>query len=276
MGTGIFSLIFISGKLLGDQISIYQLMFFRYIAGFTIVCVIARTRKISLRSSKPLTHFIRAIFGTGGALSIIYASAHMPVADATAISLLEGVVTVAFGLILFKDRLRFRQFIAIILCVSGALLMIAEQGFSGGTGWSYWFPAFIALVSAVLFVLEGVLLKIISMRENAITVMFYVNGFAILLTAIPALIYWQAVDLDVIFACFGLGASAILAHGLSLPLSGAWFYLMNIYHSLVFWARLPLLLGVWVSLKNQRKNVVDNLNSFNRYQMQVPVFHACL
>lgn len=210
-GTGIFSFVFISGKILAGEISIYQLMFLRYLSGFITIILLTRIKNISVRSSKPSIHLFRAIFGAGGALCIIYATANMPVTDATAISLLEGVITVILSVMFFKDHLSIKQYFALMLCIFGAFVMVIEQGLTGGQGWDYWMPACISFLSAILIAFEGVLLKKIAMREKSIPVLFHVNGFAMILLAIPAYLTWQSIDIPVLIFCFFIGVAAIFA-----------------------------------------------------------------
>ena len=191
--TGLFSILFISVKFAGDSISVYQVLFIRYVAGFATVSLTSVATKKSVVSPKPSIHIVRALCGVGGGLCMIYATANMPVTDATAIGLLEGVVTVIFGILFFKDVVTGKQWIASLCCLGGAGLMVMERGLTGGVGLDYWVPAGLAFLPAVLIAMEGVFIKFLVTREPALPVLFHVNGFAALMLAIPAYLTWVGI-----------------------------------------------------------------------------------
>ena len=102
LGTAVFSVFYASGKFAGDLASPLQVVFLRYVGGFTtLVCIAAMSGKgFSLYVSKqPFSHFLRAVFGCYGVVGIIYASAKMPVVDASAIGLLYVVFVLPLGML---------------------------------------------------------------------------------------------------------------------------------------------------------------------------------
>jgi len=209
--TGLFSILFVSAKFIGDAISIYQLLFIRYAAGFVTIAITASITRQSVSSPKPAIHMVRALCGVGGGLCMIYATANMPVTDATAIGLLEGLVTVVFGIWFFKEIVTARQWLASFFCLVGAALMVAEHGLTGGVGLSYWIPAGLAFLAAVLIALEGVFIKVLVKREPAVPVLFYVNGFATLTLAVPAYLTWVPLDAAIAGMVALLGPMAVFA-----------------------------------------------------------------
>ena len=112
LGTAVFSIFYASGKFAGDLASPLQIVFLRYVGGFaTLACLVAFSAKSYsvYLSNQPFSHFARAIFGCFGGVSIVYASANMPVIEATAISLLYVVFVIPLGVMILGERIQKSQ-----------------------------------------------------------------------------------------------------------------------------------------------------------------------
>ena len=85
-GTGIFSIIFASGKFFGGADWVWQIIFFRYLSGLMLMLVIAKFKrgKIEFSPKWPL-HISRALVGGAGGYAAIYAAA---------IGLLDSVIAI--------------------------------------------------------------------------------------------------------------------------------------------------------------------------------------
>ena len=133
----------------------------------------------------------------------------MPVADASAFGCLYGVLIVILGWAVLGERLRPVQSIAILLAFLGAACVVLAGGaFQGGV--LLW-PMLAAFASAVLLAFEGVLIRVLSQREAARSVMFFVSMFGIVLMAIPAAVEWRTAPMGVMLACVALGPVSVLA-----------------------------------------------------------------
>lgn len=228
VGTALFSLIFASGKFADGNASSLQILFLRYIGGLaTLLLVVAarRERLSAYRSPRPLSHFMRAIFGASGGGALIYASANMPIVDATAIGLLYVVFVIPLGVVVLKEQLNGQHLRAIAICCAGAVLIMASRGAFTAFHLSYVFPAGIAVLGAALLAVEGLMIKMLSSSDRAMTVLLYVNTFGILLMAGPAVMQWVPLSLETAMSCVLLGPLAVTAqycivHGYRLaPLS---------------------------------------------------------
>lgn len=195
LGTAIFSLIYASGKFADGTASPLQILFLRYLGGFSLLAVYAITRRESWCnhvSVRPISHLLRAFFGAYGTAAIIYASAEMPIVDATAISLLYVIFMIALGVVVLRERIRAQHWAGIILCCCGAAIVMASRGAFRSFEVAYLWPAFIALVGAALFALEGLMIRTLSQHDKPLTVLLYVNFFGILLLSIPAFATWKS------------------------------------------------------------------------------------
>ncbi len=182
LGTALFSIVYASGKFAGDLASPLQIMFLRYVGGFvTLACIVAFSGKgFSVYiSNQPFSHVFRAIFGCYGGVGIVYASANMPVIDATAIRLLYVVFIIPLGVIFLGERIQRSQWAAIVLSGIGAAIVMISRGAFQALDAAYLWPAFIALSSAMLLAMEGILIRTLSQTDKAMTVLLYVNFFGI-------------------------------------------------------------------------------------------------
>ncbi|OJF90093.1 DMT family transporter [Pararhizobium antarcticum] len=213
-GTALFSLIFASGKFADGSASALQILFLRYIGGLaTLLLVVAvrRERLSAYRSPKPYSHFTRAVFGASGGGALIYASANMPIMDATAIGLLYVVFVIPLGVMVLKERLSGQHVGAIAICCAGATILMASRGAFTEFHLVYVFPACIAVIGAALLAVEGLMIKVLSHSDRAMTVLLYVNTFGILLMAVPAAIQWVPLTLEGAMPFVLLGPVAVTA-----------------------------------------------------------------
>lgn len=214
IGTALFSLIFASAKFADGSASPLQILFLRYIGGLAtlLLLVVARRKSLSgYRSPKPLSHLMRAIFGASGGGALIYASANMPIVDATALGLLYVVFVIPLGVLVLKERLTSQHLSAVAVCCVGAAIVMASRGAFTGFQTSYVFPAGIAVLGAALLAVEGLMIKILSHSDRAMTVLLYVNGFGILLMAGPAAMQWVPLSLESAMSFVLLGPIAVTA-----------------------------------------------------------------
>lgn len=213
-GTALFSLIFASGKFAGDNASTFQILFLRYIGGLTTLLSVIGLRGERLtayRSRKPSAHFMRAAFGASGGLALIYASAEMPIVDATAIGLLYVVFVIPLGMLVFKERINRQHLAGIALCCAGATLMMISRGAFTKFTPAYAWPAAIAILGAALLAVEGLMIKLLSHADRALAVLLYVNGFGVLLMAVPAVTTWKVLSITGALPFLLLGPIAVTA-----------------------------------------------------------------
>jgi drug/metabolite transporter (DMT)-like permease len=210
--TAIFSFIFASGKFAGDSASVFEINFLRQIGGFLTLAAITAFKGERLRhyrSRRPIAHFLRAIFGVGGSLAVIQSSAHMPIIDATAMSLLYVVFVIILGVLIFRERIGRRQGTGMLICAAGALTIMLSRGAFQNFDPAYVGPALLAMSGAALFALEGVFIKILSQSDRPMAVLLHVNIFGLLLLAVPAFLVWKPLPMTWILGFVLLGPLGI-------------------------------------------------------------------
>ncbi|MEM8814019.1 MAG: DMT family transporter [Pseudomonadota bacterium] len=212
--TALFSIVFASGKFAGDAAAPLQILFLRYCGGLLAIVAIMVLRPepfSAWRSNRLGAHLLRAFFGSYGGAAVIHASASMPIVDATAISLLQVVFLIVFGVLLFKERIGRLHWLAIVLCCAGATIVMISRGAFRSFDTAYLIPAGFALTGALFVALETVLIKTLSHSDKALTVLVHVNVFGLVLTMPIALMTWQSTHLVDNWPFVLLGPIAITA-----------------------------------------------------------------
>ena len=126
-GTFLFTIVFASGKLVGGDVPALQIIFVRYVVGIVVVVAVSTTGPTGLRahrSPRPLVHLGRAACGAFGGMCAIQAAMLIPVADATALGLADGVLIVLLAVALLGERLSALGWTAAGLCLVGSLVVV--------------------------------------------------------------------------------------------------------------------------------------------------------
>ncbi len=100
LGTGLFSLAYLAGKLSGDLASVLQIVLLRYLGGSSILLMITlgrRNLRATLVTGRPGAHLVRSTCSGAGGFAAIFAVTHLPAASASAIGMLDGVLIVLLG-----------------------------------------------------------------------------------------------------------------------------------------------------------------------------------
>lgn len=208
LAVGLFAFMYVSGKLTGNLAAASQIVWLRYVGGLITVLALTRVsgrRPVHFRSGQVHIHFIRAACGGFGSMAAIYAATHMPVAHATAIGLLDGLFTVVLGILLLSERVNIRQWGAAGICLLGAMITVAGNGFKLEAETSMLLPGLVALSGALLVASENILIKRLARSEDMLVVLFYVNLFGTFLFIIPATMQWREIPATQItlFLCLG-------------------------------------------------------------------------
>lgn len=259
LSTALFTGIFASAKLADGAIGTFQLLFLRYAAAFATLAALTGRALPAHRSPRAAQHLIRTALGSGAAAAITWASAHMPLADATALGMSYGVFTVLLGLLILHETVSPRQWAAIALACAGALVVALGQG-AFRTGPVPLWPMSAALLSGLLLAGESVLIRLLSQAEPPRTIMLHVTGFGALLMAGPALLTWQPLTPQMLLLCLGLGPVSLLAQYCTIrgyrmaplsvlgPVDYSWLVFAGLLGLAVFGERPSLSFGIGATL----------------------------
>ncbi|HEY7299782.1 MAG TPA: DMT family transporter [Xanthobacteraceae bacterium] len=126
----VFALMAVLVRYLGERYPVGEVVFFRSAFAIIPVVIIYAWRgelEAAVRTGRPLRHLGRGLTAMGAMFLNFSALARLPVVDATAISFVSPLMTVALSAIFLKERVRLYRWSAVILGFAGVLLMLAPQ-----------------------------------------------------------------------------------------------------------------------------------------------------
>lgn len=143
----------------------------------------------SFRGARWDLHLARSLCGWSGVTCMFAAVARMPVAEASAISFLNPLVTMALTIVFLGESLTARKLIAAGLAMTGVLLILRPGAEALQPA------AFFALGSAALMGCEGIFIKRLTGREPALRILVINNAIGASVAVLVALTVWQAPSL---------------------------------------------------------------------------------
>ena len=162
----------------------WQIVFMRCILLAAFILPFALAGR-SVRTQRPVAHFVRTAIGLGGFVCFVFALTGAPLADVTVIAFTKVLFTVIFAIVWFRETVGWRRWLATAVGFLGVIIMVRP-----GQG---------ALNPALLFALGNALLvsavvlyvKELSRSEKPETIVFYFGAFGTLLTVVPAVLTWR-------------------------------------------------------------------------------------
>lgn len=171
-------------NVLGPALNPFQITAGRFC--FALIALVTATAILRPQFTRPALHLHvgRAFAGTLGVTCMFAAATLIPLADATAISMLNPIIAMVLAIPLLGERVGPRRWAAAVLSVIGAMLLIRP-------GASSFDPAaLIALLAAFVLAFEIIMLKLLSRREGTIQILLFSNGFGTLLAGTAAVFVW--------------------------------------------------------------------------------------
>jgi drug/metabolite transporter (DMT)-like permease len=124
----LFAVMSVLVRYLGERYPVGQVVFFRSAFAILPVVIIYAWRgelAAAIRMGRPFGHIGRGLTAVGAMFCNFSALARLPVVDATAISFVSPLFTVAMSALILKERVRIYRWSAVIIGFSGVLVMLA-------------------------------------------------------------------------------------------------------------------------------------------------------
>jgi drug/metabolite transporter (DMT)-like permease len=153
---------------LGSSVSVMQIALIRSAAAVVLTFALARTFGILRTCQLPL-QLVRGGVSLLYLWVMIYSFAHLPLADATALSYTQTAYIALFSVLILGEQVSPSRWAAAGIGIFGALL-IAKPSFAGGN-----IEYLIALVGTGLNGLSFVLNRYLQREDTQATTMFYAN-----------------------------------------------------------------------------------------------------
>ena len=213
----LFAFMFMLPKLASAAVPPLQVAFLRYLAGFfTILPFFLAT--YGPRQALPeildpakrqlnLTHLLRGCFGIAGVALGAYAVTHIPLANAQAIAMTNGVFAVVLAALFLRERLGLADVAAGAICLTGAIIVAGPD--PAAPGWIS-LGALAALALAFTWGSELVLLRFAAMRDRPERALTMVNASGCFILTIIMLWAWQPISLADALVLLAMGPVAIM------------------------------------------------------------------
>jgi drug/metabolite transporter (DMT)-like permease len=117
-------------RFLGERYPVGQIVFFRSAFAILPVVLIYAWRNelaAAVRTARPLGHVGRGLISIGGMFCNFAALARLPIVDATAISFVAPLITVALSAVFLKEHVGILRWSAVIVGFVGVLVMLGPH-----------------------------------------------------------------------------------------------------------------------------------------------------
>jgi drug/metabolite transporter (DMT)-like permease len=178
----LFTVMSVLVRHVGSRYPVGQVVFFR--SAFAIVPVILiyawlGELEAAVRTGRPFRHVGRGLTGVGAMFCNFSALARLPVVDATAISFVAPLITVAMSAIFLKERVRIYRWSAVIVGFAGVLVMLAPHldvgrstaAIAGAVG------ALLGLTGAFFSAASTIQTRAMTASETTSSIVFYFSLF---------------------------------------------------------------------------------------------------
>ena len=186
----------------------FEVAFFRTFFGLIVfIPIIARTGLVVLlRTERFPMHVGRAFLNATSMLSWMSALALMPVADATAVSLVGPVFVAILAMMFLGERVGPIRWLGIAFAIAGGLVVV-RPGFTEISS-----GVWLVLLSAVAVSNSKLIAKILTRTESPATIVAYLTVLMTPITLVPALFVWQMPTLEQTAYLVVIGILGSLGH----------------------------------------------------------------
>ena len=188
---GLFALNFSIVRHLGQDLSPYEIIFWRNLFGFVaLIPLLMRTSRVALVPTRPLMLLLRAVMQTVGLGAWYTAIILVPLATAVSISMLEPILTSLFAILFMREQGTKQRWAAAIVGFVGTLVII-RPGFQEVS-----FGLLLPLFSAAMWASYLLLGKVLTRTESVTVVVAYPTVLVVPMMAIPAYFTWHPPTLE--------------------------------------------------------------------------------
>lgn len=207
MNLVVYSTISILLKISLSHVHTFQILFLLNISGLLITSTIFSLKRTNILKIRYIDRFYisRSLMYTFGIITWVYSLSLLPITEATSISYITPLLASLLGIFLFKETINKPILFATILGIVGVVIIlkpftgnIATQGIT------------FALLSAILWAVHDVLVKIQSRKESWLRQAHIVFLLVSLFSLPLALSVWKPIIPKYLFICLGLGLLSII------------------------------------------------------------------
>ena len=171
---------------LSAEMDVFVISFWRNaFAIATILPLLLRAGESGLRTKRHGLFLTRSGFMVASSVALFFSVVLMPVAEATALSFTAPLFSVALAVLVLRESVGPRRWIAMAIGFAGTLIILRP-------GLAAFDPvALLVLFSSAMFAAVVVTGKILDRTETPARIVAYLNIYSLPLSLIPALFVWQ-------------------------------------------------------------------------------------
>ena len=214
-----------------DALSAFQTTWGRYVFGLVGILAVWPIVRPKLTRPDLAKHSIRIICGVAGVNAMFAAAAIIPLADVTAMSFTNPIFAMLIAIPLLKERIGPVRWLTAICALLGAMLLIRP-----GTS-SFQPAALLALLAAIMFAMEVIVLKMLAGKESPYQIILLANAAGTVLASLSLIFVWQQPTSQQWLLMAATGLLMVTAQGFytnALRIGEASFVLPFSYATLLF------------------------------------------
>lgn len=191
------------GRDLKGEVPVALMVFFRSLFGLMFMLPWLRHAGTgALRTNRPWTHFARGCSGAAGLFLLFAAVAHLPVADVMTINFTRPLFTSIVAVMILGEIFHRHRWIALGVGFIGTLIVL-RPGFA-----DFNIGVLFAFGAALTGTVSATLIKSLTRTEHPDTISMYATFSMFVLTAIPAIVFWQTPSWDQLLLLVAIGGFA--------------------------------------------------------------------
>ena len=232
-GMFIFAAVDTMAKFLTTELHPIQIVWSRQLGLLlgVIVMLFLRGPKI-LRTKAPGLQVLRGTVAAGSAALFIFAVAHVPLADAVAVSFVAPFMVTILAALILREKVGMRRWIAVSLGFLGTMIVIRP-----GLGVIH--PAvFLVVIAAAFFACRQIISRALSSSDKTSTTVAYTAIVSLAILSLPLPFVWtwdlsaQTIKLLVAMAVLALVAETLVIRALELAEA---VVIAPLHYSMILW-----------------------------------------
>ena len=232
-GMFIFAAVDTMAKFLTTELHPIQIVWSRQLGLLlgVIVMLFLRGPKI-LKTKAPGLQILRGTVAAGSAALFIFAVAHVPLADAVAVSFVAPFMVTILAALILREKVGMRRWIAVSLGVLGTMIVIRP-----GLGVIH--PAvFLVVIAAAFFACRQIISRALSSSDKTSTTVAYTAIVSLAILSLPLPFVWtwdlsaQTIKLLVAMAVLALVAETLVIRALELAEA---VVIAPLHYSMILW-----------------------------------------
>jgi drug/metabolite transporter (DMT)-like permease len=202
-----FTVMALGGRELSAELTTFQILFFRGIVGFGLVCVLLSINGWGqVRRQRFGLHLVRNTAHLGGQFGWFYGISLLPLATVFAIEFTAPIWTAILAVFVLSERLTAVRGASILLGFVGVLMILRPTVLGVGAG------EIAVLGASCGYAIAYVLTKKLGSTESPLAIIFFMTAMQLPLSFVPSLWHWTVPSLALWPYVAAVGITAMSAH----------------------------------------------------------------